>query len=345
MGKCSFNQEWMKLRPWLLAVKGDRHRAVCSGCNANFDISRGENDVKTHEAGKKHSKRIEEINSAGFPVEKKSSIKEAFKKSHEQIKKQKDTKDGVIKAEVLLVIAITNHNIPVSFSDCFAQLAPKMFPDSDIAKNMHLHRMKANYCLEFGIAPHHKEKVLDCLRKSPFSLNYDGSVVNKKDMLNINVSFRNKHDLIQKANLTTVEVTEDSTGENICKTVFKVLEEFEVPKENLVSDQTDGCSTMLGKFRGCHEFAKKQVPQLPDLGGCECHDACNCIKAGLMAMRGEMVSLWKGIWVTIEKRSAKKNRRYQEISEELGVYHRHVPHFLEVRFRSVADKIYFSNTG
>ena len=58
------------------------------------------------------------------------------------------------------------------------------------------------------------------MKKHPFSLNHDESTVNKTQQLNINVSFRNEADLIQKANFTTIEVTEGTSGQEIADNLY-----------------------------------------------------------------------------------------------------------------------------
>jgi hypothetical protein len=116
--------------------------------------------------------------------------------------------------------------------------------------------------------------------------------------------------------------------------VFSALDSFAIPyKERLVSERTDGCSVMLGVHAGCHVFNKKIVPQLPDLGGCSCHDSCNCLKVGMKAMNKELPNLWRAIFPCLEKASVKKSIHYKEVCEELGVVFKHVPKYLEVRFR------------
>ena len=117
--------------------------------------------------------------------------------------------------------------------------------------------------------------------------------------------------------------------------VIKSLEEEKIPHKNLMSDQTDGCAAMLGKYKGCHKILKETFPQLPDLGGCSAHDACNILKNGIKKMKPEMVELYSCIWANLEKHSMKKNRLFQGMFEELGEEYRRTPRFIEVRFRYV----------
>jgi hypothetical protein len=60
------------------------------------------------------------------------------------------------------------------------------------------------------------------------------------------------------------------------------------------------------------------VPQLPDLGGCGCHDACNCLKRGVAKMNPDLPKLWKAVHPCLEKASVKKTLHYEFVCCELG---------------------------
>ena len=116
------------------------------------------------------------------------------------------------------------------------------------------------------------------------------------------------------------------TGENISNAVFSAMDKLNIPYHSkLVCEKTDGCTVMLGVRAGCHEFSKKVVPQLLDMGGCGCHNACNCLKGGMKAMNSELPNLWKALWPCLEKVSVKKTLHYKDICEELGVVYKHAP--------------------
>jgi hypothetical protein len=100
---------------------------------------------------------------------------------------------------------------------------------------------------------------------------------------------------IVKANFTTLEVLEGSTGKEIAGMILKSFEDENIPLNNLVSDQIDGCAAMLGKYKGCHTVLKETLSHLPDFGGCEAHDACNILKHGMKKMMPEMITLYSCI--------------------------------------------------
>ena len=294
MGKCYFNETWERKFPWVTSVKGNIHRAWCKFCLAEFGCEKGERELTRHSQGKKHQEFVHKRSTSdktGQEKKSQSTIESAIKRSQEVVKEQNTLKNAVVKAETMLTQSVANHNLPTSYLNCLAELVPLIFPDSNIAKNMKLHQDKGIYLLEHGVALNLKNNLLQQMRLHPFSLNYDESTKGKRSQLNVNVSHRNKHNRIQKSNLTTIDVDVKLSGENICKKVFTELDEGSVPKTNLVSDKTDGCVVMLGKFAGCHAYAKREVETLPDLGGCGCHNACNCIKVSFLVFPYNSVTL------------------------------------------------------
>ena len=299
---------------------------VCTG---------GEQSIQIHEKTQKHirntphSTHEEEVNI----VQNQRTIEKAVADQLEAEKQSQLDKQAVMKAEIMLVQTLTKHNVPLQLYNCLSDVLPIIFPDSDIVKKMELHETKASYLLNYGIADYHRNEVLKCLDK-PYSLNYDGSTVGKTEQMVVNVSFRGKNNLIYKSNLTTLEVT-NGTGESISNMVTGFLLENKVKLELMISDQSDGCSTMLGRFKGCHEFNKRKIPTLPDLGGCLAHDACTIVKKGVKRMFEIILELFRCFWANLEKHSQVKNRSFKLMNETLGIDYKRIPKFIEVRFRYV----------
>lgn len=262
-------------------------------------------------------------------------ITKLLKEQSENALLQKTVKDKALKAEAMLVSAFTSHNIPETFVDCLVPLLKAAITDSDIVKKMEMGRTKAGYLLTHGIADHHRNKIVGYMKKYHYSLNWDASVIGKAEQLDVNVSFRGDEDLIYKANYTTIQCKDGATGDAIAKYVLDSLKKDGIPLKNWVSGQSDGCATMLGKTKGCHTLLKQHIPTLPDVGGCFAHDGCNIMKLGVKELNPFLTTVFKCIHLNIEKHSQKKNQRFKDINEYLGVEYHHVPKFLDVRFRVV----------
>ena len=63
-------------------------------------------------------------------------IKEALQNQEKLYNHQKAVKDAAIRSEAMLVTVVTAHNLPEAMFDCFANLLPKLAPDSEVVKNM-----------------------------------------------------------------------------------------------------------------------------------------------------------------------------------------------------------------
>ena len=194
MGNCRFNPVWAKEFPWLKSVAGDNSRGRCNICDRVISVKRGAADIRKHAQYPGHVKKAELQNQepagAPIPVQKQSSIMDAMKKSQELQTKQRMAKDSALKFEYSLSVAVANHNIPGNFVDCVVNLLQKTITDSPTVREIAMHSTKCHYNLVEAIAPDMKRKVIDCMTRWPFSLNYDKSTVNKKSQLDINVSFR-----------------------------------------------------------------------------------------------------------------------------------------------------------
>ena len=121
---------------------------------------------------------------------------------------QQESKDGALKFEYGLSLAAANHNISGGFVECLVDLVKKNITDSQIVKEIKMSRFKSSYILKESIAPNLEAKVIECMKRWPYSLNYDESVIGKKSQCALNASFRNEKNRIQKAHLTTLEMEE-----------------------------------------------------------------------------------------------------------------------------------------
>ena len=218
MGKCSFRFEWIteQNKKWLSQVKGDVHNAYCKFCSTSFSVVAGGSTIKRHSERVKHienQKKYENETAFGKKVPLQLSMNNALSNQKALEEKRSTLKDQVLAAETQLTIALANHSIPESFADCLNTLLPKIFPDSKIAGQMKLGRTKASYMLQYGVGEYYHKYIVKCMNTYPFSLNIDESDVNKKGVVNINVSFRNDDNLIQKANFSVIEISNGTTIE------------------------------------------------------------------------------------------------------------------------------------
>ena len=262
MGGCKWNPVWASQFSWAQSLPGKPGRVFCSLCGSDFSCDKGTADVRRHDGGDRHKDRAKNAaleQKKGGPS-KQGTMEASVRRAEATAVKQRRVKDKARIAEASLSTLVATHDLPLRTLDCLAELLPKIITDSEIVKEMSLHRAKACYVLRFSVAKRVKEKILKQMRKWPWSLNFDESVKGGKSQMELVVIFRNTADRIQRSHLLTVDMKEKLTGENISKTMFSSLDKMNVPyKDLMVSNRTDGCSVMTGVRNGCHANSKKMV--------------------------------------------------------------------------------------
>ena len=192
-------------------------------------------------------------------------------------------KQELLVAQTILANTLHNHNVNSELFSCFSKVVGDMFPDSAVAKlwstnNSGMGLTKGDYYGLNGIAPFLKEEIISILQTSPFSLSFDESSINSTSQLDLNVSYVQEKVVIKRF-LETIEMKAGTTAEEIVEAVFRVLDTNNIQEKNLVTISTDGCSAMLGRFKGVHALMRERLPWLPDWGGCMAHSPSNMLKA------------------------------------------------------------------
>ena len=141
-----------ELYDWVTSVRGDKTKAKCSLCLKShpFSISSGGiSDVKRHAGGKEHRRLIKERSSQRTLTSKGSSLSVGVCE-----------KDKVTKAEILQALKVVDANASFASAADDGDRFREMFPDSNIAKKYKQGETKTKYCIEFGIAPYVKAKLI-----------------------------------------------------------------------------------------------------------------------------------------------------------------------------------------
>lgn len=68
---------------------------------------------------------------------------------------------------------------------------------------------------------------------------------------------------------TNLEVTTDSTGENIANLILSDLKNFDIPISNLIAFGADNAAVMMGHMKGAAAFLKNHQNEI--IIGCPCH--------------------------------------------------------------------------
>ena len=85
-----------------------------------------------------------------------------------------DTPDSVITAEVMFSYFVAKHNLPAAIADHFTNLAPRLSPDSEVAKKFRCKRTKTTQIVNGCLAPKATKPVIELQvsQKKSRAINY-----------------------------------------------------------------------------------------------------------------------------------------------------------------------------
>ena len=251
-----FKPEWLEdyldgvqVKSWLTADPTSPNRARCMVCPApanslsgfcSFSIGEGFSAIKTHGKSQKHQKAEEnkDQNRNEIPPAKQMRIEQSLKNQEEMNKAHRKQEDQILKGQILLSNMLHSHGIPSKIFTCFAEQAPKIFPDSPIAQKWATGKTgfrstKADYFATHGIYPHQLQKTIENLRSKFFSINFDETSINGESQLAVNVSYPIEGNML-KENLITIDMKAGTTAEEIVEIVLGKLEEYLIPLDNII---------------------------------------------------------------------------------------------------------------
>ena len=282
------NNIWLESNP---NVKGEARCKLCRtalGEKKVIKVAEGYSAITKHASGSKHKSNLAKVqtdpeHNLFEAVPQQIGLEEAFNNARNKNHEDEERKAKLLKAQIKFAAMVAHHNIPSSFNSCFSDCVSELFPDSEVAKLWHsrefgMRETKGDYFISHGVAKFQYEELVNIMKTNFFSLNFDESSMNKKTELDINVSFV-KQDRVVKTNFRVVEMTGSTTAAAIVDAVFEALDVGFIPRTNIVSLSTDGCSTMLGSKNGVHALMRESLPYLPDWGGCMAHSPSNMLKA------------------------------------------------------------------
>ena len=210
--------------------------------------------------------------------------------------------------------------------------------EGGVVPRMEWERQKVIISSLMGVYDYHHQNLINILKCSFFSINIDESSVNRKSLLDVNVSFIDT-DMKEscKRNFTTISMEKGTTASETVDAIISAFEASFIPLENIVTIVTDGCSTMLGEEGGVHAVLRQRLPYLPHWGGCSCHDCSNIQKAGVSKLNPNLTNLFSQLHTYLSTSFLHRMREYQEFCLSQGQQPHRIPDFLDVRFRTITN--------
>lgn len=129
-----FNFQDAEFKQWLAAIETDPFRASCRACDTKFTA--GLSEIKRHNESTMHKKRM-------LSFSKQQSLSNWFRPSSTKSTAKKDELNQKVKfAEIRLAALLCEHAKSMKSVDHLSEMLKEIFPDSEIAMNVHLHRTK-----------------------------------------------------------------------------------------------------------------------------------------------------------------------------------------------------------
>ena len=189
-------------------------------------------------------------------------------------------KDRVTHQEALLCSFMAEHTIPMTMAPHLIDLAKELSKDSKALAQLHMERQTATYKLRHGLSHLEHVRLVNIMKKTPFSINLDESTSKAahKRVLNVLVSYYSEElkkcvcDLYFSVEMTVVN------AETVFEAVRNKFMEDQIPLTNLVSVLSDSAAYMRGSISGFQARLKEVAPHIMDIDGDVCHHIHNSVK-------------------------------------------------------------------
>ena len=361
MGRtCAFLTSWLnketedgvRIGDWCVADPSDKTKAKCLSCPAGlqpfgktFSVKEGFTALVKHALTAKHKTHFrpgEGNNNDGDGFEQ-IDMGTALRNQEEANNRKNTENRQLLEGQILFSNFVHSHSLPSSAFSCFGDLAARIFPDSNIARRWSgtkdgMRKTKGDYFLTHGVYDYHHQNLINILKSTFFSINIDESSVNRKSLLDVNVSFIDKEKKEPcKRNFTTISMEKGTTASEIVDSIVQEFDASFIPLENIVTIVTDGCSSMLGEEGGVHALLRQRLPHLPHWGGCSCHDCSNILKAGVAKLNPNLTNLFSQLHTYLSTSSLHRMREYEDFCLSQGQQPHRIPDFLDVRFRTITN--------
>ena len=190
-----------------------------------------------------------------------------------------------------------------------------MFPDSKIAELYSCTRTKTTAIVTHALAPAMREQVVRECRSSPFTILCDGGndqIDKKYFAVLVRYWDDNVHHVATR--FLAMPVSNIATAERLFDTLNAVMEEHEIPWENVVGYASDTANVMVGAHNSLLSRVRAKQPQVFSLG-CLCHLSNLCAVAALKTLPVSVDDLLIDVFYHF-KHSSKRWKEFSEIQDE-----------------------------
>ena len=156
---------------------------------------------------------------------------------------------AALKAEIVLAIKSVTSHISARTMDEFPSLLQYIFPDSQIAKQVQLHRTKLGYVVNHGLAPYYKETIISAVKDaSNFVACFDESFIAVSNRKQLETCLKSLLEVLDGLDFVNKMIQIGMYGPNINWKLLNMIKEKE--------DQFD---------------RNPQAPNVLEIGSCSLH--------------------------------------------------------------------------
>lgn len=178
---------------------------------------------------------------------------------------------NVERAEMKIVSALAVYDLPISLVDDLIPILKDSFPDSEIAKQIMLHRTKATGVLKNKLAKSFSELLIEKLRNGFFSIIVDEVTdISNTKQLGLVVTYYDEESNAIKTSFLELKECTSGTAKHIYEAMRNTLSEHCIPFENVAGFSADTCNVMFGGSNSVAVLLKKDNPFIVNIK-CSCH--------------------------------------------------------------------------
>jgi len=179
------------------------------------------------------------------------------------------------------------HNLPLALNDHFSKLVPRMFPDSEIARQYACGRTKATH-ITCTIAGQSVDRIKQNVGRNDlmFTLATDGSSDDEDKFFPVLITHEDQITGLITTSFLDMPVVNSATGENIATALKDSLRKCDLSLKQCIAFSSDNASVMTGRHRGVMGYLQKDTNTDIYLMGCPCHLSALAAKAGGKALKG-----------------------------------------------------------
>ena len=310
--RCKVLNDWFELRDakghkyskYLKRCRGNKDAVECTLCRTVLNVgSRGWAQINDHvTTSKKHKLAYSGWNGSGGWFEKHAA-----------------TTNAARYALMKILLFLDVHNVPAQSVSHLIKMCKAAFPDSGIARSIHLGREAAAYHLT-GMSKTIAAKLHRNLRELPFSLSFDAGTKGKRKRLECVVRYwcPNLRRVVER-NIFLIPVDRE-TARIVADCLIDRFEELNIDiRKQLISVLTDSSSVNRGRRAGAIKLLANAAPQVErtDVGGDALHHVHNAHKRAAKACFKDALKIVDSVKWDITT-SPSKLERYLDCCAQAG---------------------------